>query len=65
VTVVGIWAGLVEPGGGEHRSQRRTSMSWQDFVKREGAVVDSRRQLPLQPVSGHVSNFMTRYAHLT
>jgi hypothetical protein len=27
VTVVGIWAGLVEPGGGEHSSQRRTSIS--------------------------------------
>ena len=27
VIEVGMWAGLEEPGGGEQRSQRRTSMS--------------------------------------
>lgn len=48
VTVVGMCAGLVELGGGEHRSQRRRSMSWQDLVRREGAVVDSFRQFPLE-----------------
>lgn len=47
LTVVGICAGLADPGGGEQRSQRRRSMSWQDFVRREGAVVDSLRQFPL------------------
>lgn len=47
-TVVGMCAGWVESGGGEQRSQRRRSMSWQDLVRREGAVVDSFRQLPLR-----------------
>jgi hypothetical protein len=32
---------------GEQRSQRRTSMSWQDFVRREGAEVSSLLQFPL------------------
>ena len=48
-TVVGICAGLSEPVGGEQRSQRRTSISWHDFVRSEGAVVDSLRQFPLWP----------------
>jgi hypothetical protein len=34
-------------GGGEQSIQRRRSISWQDLVRREGAVVDSLRQLPL------------------
>lgn len=41
----GVEAGALEAG--VQRSQRRKSMSWQDFVRREGAVVDSLRQLPL------------------
>jgi hypothetical protein len=48
VTVVGTWAGSVELGGGEQRSQRRKSISWQDLVSSEGAVVDSLRQFPLK-----------------
>jgi len=48
LTVVGMWAGLVDPVGGEHSNQRRRSISWQDFVRREGAVVDSFRQFPLK-----------------
>ena len=47
VMVLGRWAGAVAPGGGEHRSQRMKSMSWQLLVRSEGAVVDSLRQLPL------------------
>jgi len=47
VTVFGICAGWAELGGGEQRSQRRRSISWQDLVRREGAVVDSLRQFPL------------------
>ena len=48
VIVEGRCGGVVEgdEGGGVQRSQRRKSMSWQDFVRREGAVVDSLRQLP-------------------
>ncbi len=45
--VLGKWAGLGEPGAGELRSQRRMSMSWQDFASSAGADVDSFRQLPL------------------
>jgi hypothetical protein len=41
----GVVAGALEAG--VQRSQRRKSMSWQDFVRRDGAVVDSLRQLPL------------------
>lgn len=37
----------MELGGGEERSQRSTSISWQDLVRSEGADVDSLRQLPL------------------
>ena len=37
----------MDPGEGEQRSQRRMSMSWQDFARSEGAEVDSLRQLPL------------------
>lgn len=51
VTVVGMCAVWVEFGGGEQRSQRRRSTSWQDLVRREGAVVDSFLQLPLGIVS--------------
>jgi hypothetical protein len=46
-TVEGRWGGFGEFGGGELRSQRRTSMSWQDLVSKDGADVDSFRQLPL------------------
>jgi len=49
--VLGRWAGLVEPGAGEQRSQSRMSISWQDFARSEGAEVDSLRQLPLLLVS--------------
>lgn len=45
--VFGICGGSRVFGGGEQRSQRSRSMSWHDFVKREGAVVDSFRQFPL------------------
>lgn len=46
--VSGRWGGLVESAsGGEQRSQRRMSMSWQDLVRREGADVDSLLQFPL------------------
>jgi hypothetical protein len=41
----GVVAGALEAG--VQRSQRRKSMSWQDFVRRDGAVMDSLRQLPL------------------
>jgi len=58
VTVVGIWAGLVEPGGGEQSSQRSTSISWHDFVRRDGAVVDSRLQLPLLSISVYSTRFI-------
>lgn len=34
-------------GVGEQRSQRRRSISWQHFVRRDGAEVDVLRQLPL------------------
>lgn len=48
VIVSGRWGGAVgSDGGGEQRSQRRRSISWQDFVRRDGAVVDSLRQFPL------------------
>ena len=47
VIVEGRCAREVELGAGEQRSQRRKSMSWQDLVRREGAVVDSLRQFPL------------------
>lgn len=45
-TVVGRWA--VEVAEGEQRSQRRRSISWQHFVKREGADVEDLRQFPLK-----------------
>ena len=48
IMLVGIWAGPLEFGGGEQRSQRRKSISWQDLVSKEGAVVDCLRQLPLE-----------------
>ena len=32
---------------GEHNSQSIKSISWHDFVNKDGAVVDSLRQLPL------------------
>lgn len=41
----------MEFGAGEHKSQRRTSMSWQDFVRRDGAEKDELRQLPLVLIS--------------
>lgn len=44
----------MELGAGEQRSQRMKSISWQDFVSREGAVVDSLRQFPLQIVSPEI-----------
>jgi hypothetical protein len=50
-TVVGTWGGSLEPGAGEQRSHRSRSISWQDLVRREGAVVDSLRQFPLNNVS--------------
>ena len=34
-------------GGGEHSIHRMKSISWQDFVNSDGAVVDSFRQFPL------------------
>ena len=51
VTVVGMCAGFEELGGGEQSSQRSKSISWQDFVRRDGAVVDSLRQFPLGAIS--------------
>lgn len=48
----GRWGGVASLAFlGEQRSQRRTSMSWQDLVKRLGAVVSSLLQLPLSNVS--------------
>jgi hypothetical protein len=47
VIELGRCAALEEPGGGEQRSQRRISMSWQDFARSDGAEVDSFRQFPL------------------
>lgn len=47
-TEVGICGGSLDPAGGEQRSQRRRSISWQDLVSSEGAVVDSLRQFPLK-----------------
>ena len=44
---VGRCAGLDDPGGGEQRSQYIMSISWHDLVSREGADVDTLRQLPL------------------
>lgn len=37
--------------GGQHSSHRIKSMSWHDFVRREGAVLEELRQLPLPHVS--------------
>jgi hypothetical protein len=34
-------------GGGEQSIHMRKSMSWQDFVRRDGAVFDSFLQFPL------------------
>ena len=45
----------MELGGGEQRIHRRKSMSWQDLVSSEGAVVDSLRQLPLSPLDSSFS----------
>lgn len=46
-----MWEGRcgedAEDGGGEQNIHMRKSMSWQDFVRREGADVDSLRQFPL------------------
>jgi hypothetical protein len=39
---------LLEFGGGEESNHSRRSMSWHDLVRREGAVVDSLRQFPLE-----------------
>jgi hypothetical protein len=48
----GKWGSVeVEVGDGEQSIHIRKSMSWQDLVRREGAVVDSLRQLPLLSVS--------------
>ena len=44
-------AGPSDVGDGEQSSQRSKSISWQDFVRRDGAVVDSLRQFPLHEVS--------------
>ena len=46
-TVVGMWAGCEDFGGGEQSIHKRRSMSWHDLVRRDGADVDSLRQLPL------------------
>ena len=51
VTVVGMCTGLEESAGSEQSSQRSKSISWQDFVRRDGAVLDSLRQFPLYAVS--------------
>lgn len=51
LTVVGICAGWMDPGGGEHKSHNNTSMSWHDLVSSVGAVVDSFRQFPLLGIS--------------
>ena len=41
--------GVPEDLGGEEQSIHSSqSMSWHDLVRRDGAVVSSRRQLPLQ-----------------
>jgi hypothetical protein len=45
--VLGRCGGSDDPGAGEHSIQRMKSMSWQDLVRREGADVSDRRQLPL------------------
>ena len=47
--------GSVEVEDGEQSIHIRKSISWQDFVRREGAVVDSLRQLPLVDVSKEYS----------
>ena len=57
LTDVGRWAGFEDPGGGEQRSQRRMSISWQDFANNDGAEVDSFRQLPLFiPISSEIQD---------
>jgi hypothetical protein len=47
LTVEGKCGGSSDFGEGEQRNHRMRSMSWQDLVMREGALVDSFRQLPL------------------
>jgi hypothetical protein len=44
----GRWGGLsADLKGCVHSIHMRKSISWQDFVRSEGAVVDSLRQFPL------------------
>jgi len=47
VTVKGKCGGSLGSAG-EQSNQRRRSISWQDFVRRDGALVDELRQLPLR-----------------
>ena len=58
VTELGMWAGVETLGAGEHRSHKRRSISWQDLVRSDGAVVDSFRQLPLNLLA--IASYLTR-----
>lgn len=50
--VDGRWGGDVSSAFvGEQRSQKRISISWQDLVRRLGAVVSSLLQFPLPSIS--------------
>lgn len=57
-TLEGRCGGLVEFGGGEQRSQRRKSISWHDFVRRDGAALVVLRQFPLYIISNII---LSRY----
>ena len=58
VIVAGRCGGVVVVElAGEQRSQRRMSISWQDFANNDGAEVDSFRQLPLFiPISSEIQD---------
>ena len=51
ITREGRCGGFWKLKGCEHSNHRIRSMSWRDFVRSEGAVVDSFRQLPLRHIS--------------
>ena len=65
VIVVGMCAGFEDLGGGEQRSQSSKSISWQDLVRRDGAVVDSLRQFPLHVVRILTAELNGRESYLT
>ena len=50
-TKLGRCGGSLDDVEVEQSSQRTRSMSWHDFVSKDGAVVDSFRHLPLRSVS--------------